>query len=248
MVAVTTGVHKWGPRGGQQLEAAECGPGSRSAAGGRAEHDGNYVPCGKAWDQEQLVAMALEYCGGVDFLGCVAGVILLVGSTLGSGEQVWDKVRSGEAGEALWFWSPQLGCMAQKLQLLLKGYISRHRLRNSIETLLSIYVIYFPFSSQKLGAYNVSETALLGLTKTLAQPTYLHLLPFFHPHGGLDFTASHRSPELMGKHHHSQHHLLFSCRVGWPEDCEGLVSFLCSPDASYITGEHIMVACYSPHL
>uniref|UniRef100_A0A452QM90 Dehydrogenase/reductase 2 n=1 Tax=Ursus americanus TaxID=9643 RepID=A0A452QM90_URSAM len=35
---------------------------------------------------------ALEHCGGVDFLVCVAGVNPLVGSTLGASEQVWDKL------------------------------------------------------------------------------------------------------------------------------------------------------------
>ncbi|KAB0390517.1 hypothetical protein E2I00_017499, partial [Balaenoptera physalus] len=81
--------------------------------------------------------------------------------------------------------------------------------------------------AMKLGAYQVT----------------LHTSP-----RGLDFTASHRSPGLMGKCHHSQPHLLFPCRVGWPEDCVGLVSFLCSPDASYITGEIIVVAGFYSHL
>ncbi|KAF5925739.1 hypothetical protein HPG69_002189, partial [Diceros bicornis minor] len=39
---------------------------------------------GKTKDQERLVAMALEHCGGADFLVCVAGVNPLVGSTLES--------------------------------------------------------------------------------------------------------------------------------------------------------------------
>lgn len=38
---------------------------------------------------------ALEHSKGIDFLVCVAGVNPLVGSTLGSSEQVWDKVRIG---------------------------------------------------------------------------------------------------------------------------------------------------------
>uniref|UniRef100_A0A8C6BGR0 Uncharacterized protein n=1 Tax=Monodon monoceros TaxID=40151 RepID=A0A8C6BGR0_MONMO len=49
-----------------------------------------------------------------------------------------------------------------------------------------------------------------------------------------------------GKYHHSQPHLLFLCRVEWPEDCAELVSFLCSSDASYITGKNIMVPNFSP--
>lgn len=41
---------------------------------------------------------ALKHCGGVDFLVCTAGVNPLVGSTLGSSEQIWDKVRTGNDG------------------------------------------------------------------------------------------------------------------------------------------------------
>uniref|UniRef100_A0A8D2AH80 Dehydrogenase/reductase 2 n=1 Tax=Sciurus vulgaris TaxID=55149 RepID=A0A8D2AH80_SCIVU len=98
---------------------------------------GTMCHVGKAEDRERLVSTALEHCGGVDFLVCTAGVNPFVGSTLGSSEQVWDKL---------------------------------------------------------------------------------------------------------------QPHLLSPCRVGKPEDCAGLVSFLCSPDASYITGENIVVAGCSPHL
>uniref|UniRef100_A0A8D2KGX7 Dehydrogenase/reductase 2 n=1 Tax=Urocitellus parryii TaxID=9999 RepID=A0A8D2KGX7_UROPR len=105
---------------------------------------GTVCHVGKAEDRERLVATALKHCGGVDFLVCTAGVNPLVGSTLGSSEQVWDKY--------------------------------------SWESVTS-------------------------------------------------FT-----------------HLLSPCRVGKPEDCAGLVSFLCSPDASYITGENIVVAGFSTHL
>ncbi|XP_076786602.1 dehydrogenase/reductase SDR family member 4-like isoform X3 [Arvicanthis niloticus] len=41
---------------------------------------------------------------------------------------------------------------------------------------------------------------------------------------------------------------LLSYRLGEPEECAGLVSFLCSSDASYITGENITVAGFSPKL
>uniref|UniRef100_A0A8C6CI53 Dehydrogenase/reductase SDR family member 4 n=1 Tax=Moschus moschiferus TaxID=68415 RepID=A0A8C6CI53_MOSMO len=35
-------------------------------------------------------------------------------------------------------------------------------------------------------------------------------------------------------------------RIGKPEDCAGIVSFLCSEDASYITGETVVVAGGTP--
>ena len=36
------------------------------------------------------------------------------------------------------------------------------------------------------------------------------------------------------------YHLI--CRVGQPEDCAGVVMFLCSKDAGYITGETVVSA------
>uniref|UniRef100_A0A8C8UD50 Uncharacterized protein n=1 Tax=Peromyscus maniculatus bairdii TaxID=230844 RepID=A0A8C8UD50_PERMB len=42
--------------------------------------------------------------------------------------------------------------------------------------------------------------------------------------------------------------IFFLSRIGQPEDCAGLVSFLCSADASYITGENIVVAGCSSRL
>uniref|UniRef100_A0A8C8UB08 Dehydrogenase/reductase member 2 n=1 Tax=Peromyscus maniculatus bairdii TaxID=230844 RepID=A0A8C8UB08_PERMB len=100
---------------------------------------GTVCHVGKAEDRERLVATALEHCGGVDFLVCVAGVNPLVGGTLKSSEQIWDK-----------------------------------------------------------------------LLKEMKEP--------------------------------------YPLLVGQPEDCAGLVAFLCSPEASYITGESIAVAGWSPHL
>uniref|UniRef100_A0A8C4LVP0 Dehydrogenase/reductase SDR family member 4 n=1 Tax=Equus asinus asinus TaxID=83772 RepID=A0A8C4LVP0_EQUAS len=60
---------------------------------------GTVCHVGKAEDRERLVATALEHCGGVDFLVCVAGVNPLVGSTLGASEQVWNKVRPRKEDE-----------------------------------------------------------------------------------------------------------------------------------------------------
>ena len=35
---------------------------------------------------------------------------------------------------------------------------------------------------------------------------------------------------------------LLLCRFGRPEECAGVVSFLCSDDASYVTAETIVMA------
>ncbi|XP_006144595.1 dehydrogenase/reductase SDR family member 2, mitochondrial [Tupaia chinensis] len=192
---------------------------------------GTVCHVGKAEDRERLVSTALEHCGGVDILVCMAGVNPLVGSTLGSSEQVWDKILN----------------INVKAPALLLSQLLPHiekRGRGSV-ILVSSVAAYLPVV--KLGAYNVSKTALLGLTKTLAlelAPKNIQvncLIP------GIIDTEFGQVVRTMGSSW-SHPRLLFPCRLGQPEDCVGLVSFLCSPDASYISGENIAVAGFSPHL
>ncbi|PNI96681.1 DHRS2 isoform 7 [Pan troglodytes] len=106
---------------------------------------------GKAEDREQLVAKALEHCGGVDFLVCSAGVNPLVGSTLGTSEQIWDKI---------------LSVNVKSPALLLSQLLPYMENRRGAVILVSSIAAYNPVVA--LGVYNVSKTALLGLTRTLA--------------------------------------------------------------------------------
>ncbi|XP_026261919.1 dehydrogenase/reductase SDR family member 2, mitochondrial-like [Urocitellus parryii] len=200
---------------------------------------GTVCHVGKAEDRERLVATALKHCGGVDFLVCTAGVNPLVGSTLGSSEQVWDKILSVNV----------------KAPALLLSQLLPHmenRGQGSV-VLVSSIAAYVPFA--KLGAYNVSKTALLGLTKTLAvelAPKNIRvncLVPGLIKTDFSRVVSTEKSFfEYSWESVTSFTHLLSPCRVGKPEDCAGLVSFLCSPDASYITGENIVVAGFSTHL
>ncbi|PNJ35669.1 DHRS2 isoform 8, partial [Pongo abelii] len=100
---------------------------------------------------EQLVAKALEHCGGVDFLVCSAGVNPLVGSTLGTSEQIWDKI---------------LSVNVKSPALLLSQLLPYMEKRRGAVILVSSAAAYYP--AKELGVYNVSKTALLGLTRTLA--------------------------------------------------------------------------------
>ncbi|MEJ1280306.1 hypothetical protein NN561_011249 [Cricetulus griseus] len=203
---------------------------------------GTVCHVGKAEDREQLVATALEHCGGVDFLVCVAGVNPLVGSTLKSSEQIWDKILSVNV----------------KAPALLLSQLLPHmenRGQGSV-VLVSSVTAYVPIpvsitvcgSSQRLGVYNVSKTALLGLTKTLAvelAPKNIRVNCLVPGIINTDFGR------VLTEDSAFEEHLKYFYgiqRVGQPEDCAGLVSFLCSPEASYITGENIAVAGWSPHL
>ncbi|EGW11570.1 Dehydrogenase/reductase SDR family member 2 [Cricetulus griseus] len=193
---------------------------------------GTVCHVGKAEDREQLVATALEHCGGVDFLVCVAGVNPLVGSTLKSSEQIWDKILSVNV----------------KAPALLLSQLLPHmenRGQGSV-VLVSSVTAYVPIP--RLGVYNVSKTALLGLTKTLAvelAPKNIRVNCLVPGIINTDFGR------VLTEDSAFEEHLKYFYgiqRVGQPEDCAGLVSFLCSPEASYITGENIAVAGWSPHL
>ncbi|XP_023363895.1 dehydrogenase/reductase SDR family member 2, mitochondrial isoform X2 [Otolemur garnettii] len=105
----------------------------------------------KAEDRERLVAKALEHGGGIDILVCNAGVNPLVGSTLGASEQVWDKI---------------LSVNVKAPALLLRQLLPHMENRRGAVILVSSTAAYTP--RVDLGAYNVSKTALLGLTRTLA--------------------------------------------------------------------------------
>uniref|UniRef100_F6XP99 Dehydrogenase/reductase 2 n=1 Tax=Ornithorhynchus anatinus TaxID=9258 RepID=F6XP99_ORNAN len=193
---------------------------------------GTVCHIGKTEDRERLVA---KHSGGVDFLVCVAGVNPLVRSTWEASEQIWDKILDVNVK------SPALllGLLVPHMEK--RGYGPRGW---SVQWGGGCRIIP---GSELLGPYNVSKTAILGLTKTLA----LELKP-----KGIRVNCL--APGLI-KTNFSQvvriDIMIFIkpppslCpRTGKPEDCAGVVSFLCSPDAGYITGETIVVAGGSPRL
>ncbi|XP_070360197.1 dehydrogenase/reductase SDR family member 2, mitochondrial isoform X2 [Equus asinus] len=112
--------------------------------------------------------------------------------------------------------------------------------------LVSSLAAYMP--RVELGVYNVSKTALLGLTKTLSlelAPKNIQVNCLVPGIIKTDFSKLLYENEAVWKKFMEYYWVK---RIGQPEDCAGLVSFLCSPDASYITGESIVVAGFSPRL
>lgn len=196
---------------------------------------GTVCHVGKAEDRQHLVTTALEHSGGVDFLVCVAGVNPLVGSTLGTSEQIWDKI---------------LDINVKSPALLLSQLLPHMEKRGgSSVVLVSSLVAYVPIP--KLGVYNTSKTALLGLCKSLAvelAPKGIRVNCLTPGITKTEFGLGEKVEKIimdvlpdLNKIHGLQ-------RLGEPEDCAGIVSFLCSSDASYITGENIVVAGFSPRM
>ncbi|XP_054433759.1 dehydrogenase/reductase SDR family member 2, mitochondrial [Pteronotus mesoamericanus] len=153
------------------------------------------------------------------------------GSTLGASQETGDTILNVNVK------SPAL-----LLSQLLPHMEKRGR---GVVILVSSIAAYQP--QWDAGAYTVSNTALLGLTRTLS----MELAP-----KGIRVNClvpgvieTHFSQMVStGASVWSRPLLVFPCRIGQPEDCSGLVSFLCSPDASCITGENIVVSGCSTHL
>ncbi|XP_004694680.1 PREDICTED: dehydrogenase/reductase SDR family member 2, mitochondrial isoform X1 [Condylura cristata] len=193
---------------------------------------GTVCHVGKAEDRERLVATVQEHCGGADFLVCNAAVNPLVGSTLGADVGVWDKI---------------LDVNVKAPALLLSQLLPHMENRgNGSVILVSSIAAYMPHVP--LGVYNVSKTALLGLTRTLAlelAPKDIRVNCLVPGVIKTNFSKVIYKNDAFWSNFQEKQQLK---RIGQPEDCAGIVSFLCSPDASYITGENIVVAGFSPRL
>lgn len=93
-----------------------------------------------------------------------------------------------------------------------------------------------------MSAYGVSKTALLGLTKSLSIELAQKNIRVNCLAPGLIKTKFSSMLWEDKAAEESVKQALRIRRIGKPEECAGIVSFLCSEDASYITGETVVVA------
>ncbi|XP_061447237.1 dehydrogenase/reductase SDR family member 4-like isoform X2 [Rhineura floridana] len=107
---------------------------------------------GKADDRQRLIDVALECHGGIDILVSNAAVNPFFGSILDATDDVWDKI---------------LDINVKAAALLIKLVVPHMEKRGGGSiVIVSSIAAYSPFPG--LGPYNVSKTALLGLTHNLA--------------------------------------------------------------------------------
>jgi NAD(P)-dependent dehydrogenase (short-subunit alcohol dehydrogenase family) len=92
-----------------------------------------------------------------------------------------------------------------------------------------------------LPAYSTAKTALVGLTRSLAQeaaPTVR--VNAVHP-GYIESPMTEPVAEMMPEFKQAWADKAVLGRVGSVDDVVGVVLFLCSPDAAYVTGESIAI-------
>ncbi|XP_028363983.1 dehydrogenase/reductase SDR family member 4 isoform X3 [Phyllostomus discolor] len=191
---------------------------------------GTVCHVGKAEDRERLVAMAVKLHGGIDILVSNAAVNPFFGNLMDVPEEVWDKI---------------LDINVKATALMTKAVVPEMEKRGSGSiVIVASIAAYSPFPA--LGPYNVSKTALLGLTKNLAIELAQRNIRVNALAPGLIKTNFSKVLWMDKAREDAIKEALRIRRLGKPEDCAGIVSFLCSEDASYITGETVVVGGGAP--
>lgn len=176
-----------------------------------------------AQQRKNLVEKTIQKYGKIDVVVSNAAVNPSVDSILRTQEAVLDKL-----------WDINV-----KASVLLLQDVAPHLQKGSSVVLISSIEGFQP--SALLAMYGVTKTALLGLTKALAAEmapdTRVNCVaPGFVPTHFADFLVSN---EAIKKEVESKTLLN---RLGTTEDMAAATAFLASDDASYITGETLVVA------
>ncbi|NP_001238823.1 putative dehydrogenase/reductase SDR family member 4-like 1 [Pan troglodytes] len=194
---------------------------------------GTVCHVGKVKDWERLVATAMKLHGVIDILSLSItnskrGLFWF--TLLQTVEEAWDRT---------------LDINGKAPALMIKAVVPEMEKRGggSVGFLASV-AAFRPLPG--FSPYNVSKTALLGLTKTLAIELAPRNIRVNCLAPGLIKTSFSRMLWMDKEKEESMKETLRIRRLGEPEDSVGIVSFLCSEDASYITGETVVVGGGTP--
>ncbi|XP_060520734.1 dehydrogenase/reductase SDR family member 4 [Cylas formicarius] len=180
---------------------------------------------GKREDRQKLFTEA-EKLGGLDILVSNAAVNPEVGAVLDCSESSWDKIFDINLKSSFML-------AKEALPLLRKSKAGRIIFISSIAG-------FQPF--ELLGAYSVSKTSLLGLTKAAAQQLAPEGITVNSICPGViqtNFSAALTENEAAKEASLSMIPLK---RIGQPRDVSGAVAFLASDEGSYVTGENIVIS------
>ncbi|KAM9827526.1 dehydrogenase/reductase SDR family member 4 [Neosynchiropus ocellatus] len=186
---------------------------------------GTVCNVGKKEDRDKLVQMTLDHYGGIDILVSNAAVNPFFGNTLDATEEIWDKIMS----------------INVKSAFLLAQLVVPHMTKRGGGNLVFVSSVgaYLPLKT--LGPYCVSKTALLGLTQVLAPELARNNIRVNCVAPGIIQTrfssALWQNEDVMNEFTEQ----LSIKRLGQPDEIGGVIAFLCTDEASYITGETIKV-------
>ncbi|XP_068163744.1 dehydrogenase/reductase SDR family member 4-like [Antennarius striatus] len=178
---------------------------------------------GKGEDREKLVQLTLDQCGGIDILVSNVAVNVFFGNTMDTTEEMWDETLSTNVTS---------GFLMTKL-------VVPHMVKRGGGSIVFVSSITGYQPIRGLGPYCVSKSALLGLTKVLAP----ELAPSNIRVNGVApgvIRTQFSSPLWENEDFMNGFKKRLSIkRAGETEEIGSVISFLCSEEASFITGETI---------
>ena len=197
----------------------------RESAQDASHVEGVVCHVGKEEDRKKLVEATIDKFGGIDILISNAGTNPTFGPILNCTEDQWDKIFDNNV----------------KAAFLLTKMIVPHMMSKGEGNIVFISSIAGLQPIPMILPYSVSKTALLGLTKALSHdlaPENIRVNCVCPGIIDTNFSSAITSNEFIAD---KTLEMLHTKRFGKPEDISGIVSFLCSKDSSYITGENIVV-------
>lgn len=190
---------------------------------------GTICHVGKNEDREKLVDFTLQNFGSVNILVSNAAVNPYFGSFMDTEESHWDKIFDVNV----------------KAPFMLTKQVVPHMLKNKQQgdkgSIVYISSIAAYTGLGLIGAYSVSKTALLGLTRNFANELGVDKIRVNLVAPGVIKTKFSQS---LTEDEHAEDICKAATslkRLGEPDEIAGIVNFLCGPEASYITGENIVV-------
>ncbi|KAF0757306.1 dehydrogenase/reductase SDR family member 4 isoform X2 [Aphis craccivora] len=177
-------------------------------------------------DRTNLIQETIKIFGGIDILVSNAATNPTSGSVLDCDEEVWDKIFDVNVKSAF----------------LLTKEVAPHLISRGGGSIVYVSSIAGVNPMPMLGAYSVSKTALLGLTKVVAMDLAENNIRVNCIAPGIVKT---KFASALTENESLSEHLLQGIpikRFGRPEEIGSIISFLCSPASSFITGEIIVAS------
>ncbi|XP_014483720.1 PREDICTED: dehydrogenase/reductase SDR family member 4-like [Dinoponera quadriceps] len=187
---------------------------------------GTVCHVGKSEDRRKLFEKTKADFGGLDILVSNAAVNPTVGTVLECSEEAWDKVFDINVKSTYLL-------MKESLLLLKQS-------KSPSIIIISSIAAYQPFSL--LGVYAISKTALLGLCKNTADELARDGIRVNCIAPGIIKTNFSRALHESKEAHEIAVSTISMGRLGLPDEIGGTAAFLASDDASYITGEVVVVS------
>lgn len=193
---------------------------------------GTVCHVGNEEDQKRLINFTLDQFGAIDILVSNVAVSPYFGSFMDMQESHWDKIFD----------------INVKAPFLLTQKVVPHMLKNNRKkdedkgSIVYISSIAGYSGMSAIGAYSISKTALLGLCKNMSMelgPDKIRVNLVAPGVIKTKFSEQLWQSDGQDEFFTSATHLK---RLGESHEIGGIVSFLCGPDSSYVTGENIVVA------